>query len=60
MDAEKLEGNNAEGSGLEEHMAHWADVLDRWVKGVDTRLGRQDDGEALPLNDAEVGASAEQ
>ena len=60
MDAEKLNGDNLEESGLEEQMAHWADVLDRWVKGVDSGLGRQDGGEAPPLNGAEVGPSAEQ
>lgn len=27
-------------SGLHDHIAHWSEVLDRWVKGIDTGLGR--------------------
>ena len=51
---EKVEGNKLEDSGLEEHMAHWAEVLDRWVKGIDSRLGRQDGGSGgAPLDEAE-------
>jgi ribosomal protein S12 methylthiotransferase accessory factor YcaO len=60
MDAEKLNGDNLEDSGLEEHMAHWADVLDRWVRGIDTQLGRQEGVPATPLEEAEGGAIAEQ
>lgn len=36
--------NNIGDSGLQDHIAHWVDVLDRWVTGIDTRLGRQDGG----------------
>jgi hypothetical protein len=39
-DAEGLEGSNLVDSGLEENIAHWAEVLDRWIKSIDTRLGR--------------------
>jgi hypothetical protein len=60
MDADKVEGNNSEDSGLEDLMAHWADVLDRWVNGIDTVLGRQDGVQAPPLNEGEVGPSTEQ
>ncbi|HEY2598288.1 MAG TPA: hypothetical protein VGJ79_07385 [Candidatus Dormibacteraeota bacterium] len=45
-DAEKLEGNKLGDSGLHQHIAHWAEVLDRWVKGIDTRLGRTDGASA--------------
>ena len=60
MDANKVEGNNSEDSGLEDQITHWADVLDRWVKGIDTGLGRQDGVHAPPLNEAEAGPSTEQ
>jgi hypothetical protein len=39
-DPEGLDVSNVEASGLQEDIAHWAGVLDRWVKGIDTRLGR--------------------
>lgn len=61
MDAEKVEGNKSEDGGLAEHMAHWAEVLDQWVKGIDSRLGQQDGGqEASPLNEAEAGQNTDQ
>ncbi len=59
MDPGKVNGDGLEESGLEEEMAHWADVLDRWVKGIDSGLRRQDGGQVPPLNEAEVGPSAE-
>ncbi len=43
-DMPAVEGSNLADSGLQDHIAHMADVLDRWVKGIDTRLGRQDGG----------------
>jgi len=49
-----------EEEGLQDHIAHWVDVLDRWVKRIDTGLGRQDgaatsngDGELLQMDDGD-------
>ena len=58
-DAEEVDGNNLADGGLPDHLAHWMDVLDRWVRGIDKGLGRQDraaapiagDGEAPPAGD---------
>lgn len=48
----ELDGGNLGDTGLHEHIAHWAEVLDRWVQGVDTRLGR------LPRIDVQSQASS--
>ena len=57
----EAEGNNLGDSALEEHVAHWADVLDRWVQSIDARLGRRDGRVAPPpLNEGDAGPSAEQ
>ena len=57
----EAEGNNLGDSALQEHVAHWADVLDRWVQSIDARLGRQDGGVPAPaLDEADGGAGAEQ
>jgi hypothetical protein len=55
-DAGELDGGNLGDSGLEGHIVHWSEVLDRWVKGVDMRLGRLSDfdpvaGQPLPMQD---------
>jgi hypothetical protein len=53
-------GNNLGDSGLQEHIAHWAEVLDRWVQSIDRRLGRRDGAEPeAPQDDADVGPQAE-
>jgi hypothetical protein len=44
-DPEGLDGSNLEESGLQQDVAHWAEVLDRWVRGIDTRLGRKGGGQ---------------
>jgi hypothetical protein len=51
-DAEGFERSNLRDSGLQKDIAHWAEVLDRWVKVVDTRLGRHSEvgGPAPPLD----------
>jgi hypothetical protein len=51
-DAGELDGGNLGDTGLEGHIVHWSEVLDRWVKGVDVRLGRLSDfdGQAEPLD----------
>jgi hypothetical protein len=41
-DPEEVDGSNLADGALEDHIAHWAEVLDRWVTGIDRRLGRQD------------------
>ena len=50
-DPEVLDASNLEESGLEQDLAHWAEVLDRWVKGIDTRLGRNGSGGELAGRD---------
>ena len=42
-DAMGVDESNPGDGGLQDHIAHWSEVLDRWVKGIDTGLGR--DGE---------------
>ena len=60
-DLRETEGSNLGDSGLEEHIAHWAEVLDRWVQSIDTRLGRQDGGGQAPSVDgADVGPGVDQ
>jgi hypothetical protein len=54
------EGTNIGDSGLQEHIAHWADVLDRWVQSIDARLGRRDGADPVaPPDQADVGSQAE-
>jgi len=56
----EAEGNNLGDSALEEHVAHWADVLDRWVQSIDARLGRRDGRFRPPsLDEGDAGPSAE-
>jgi hypothetical protein len=55
------EGSNLGDSGLQEHIAHWAAVLDHWVQSIDARLGRPDRGDPVaPPDEAEFGQPAEQ
>ncbi|HEY8816906.1 MAG TPA: hypothetical protein VIP57_17635 [Candidatus Dormibacteraeota bacterium] len=57
MDTER---SNLEDSGLQEHIAHWAEVLDRWVQSIDTRLGRHEGGvPGASPDEADVGPGAE-
>ena len=52
-DVRETEGANLGDGGLEEHIAHWAEVLDRWVQSIDARLGRSDGGDpAAPPDEA--------
>lgn len=60
-DLRETDGTNLGDSGLQEHIAHWAEVLDRWVHNIDTRLGRHDGGvPAPPLDEADFGPGSEQ
>ena len=34
--------------GLQDHIAHWMEVLDSWVKRIDLGMGRE--GEAISLD----------
>jgi hypothetical protein len=56
-DAEGSDGGSLEEGALEDHIAHWIEVLDRWVKRVDVGLGRQDRGAAAgePAGEGDVG-----
>jgi hypothetical protein len=57
-ESEGLDGSVPD-AALQDHIAHWVEVLDRWVKRIDTGLGRQDgaattsngDGELLQMDD---------
>ena len=40
-ESEGLNGEGSEGTALQEHIAHWVDVLDHWVTRIDSGLGRQ-------------------
>ena len=47
-ETEEVDQNNLVDGGLQDHIAHWMEVLDRWVKGIDKGLGRHD-GVAGPI-----------
>lgn len=38
--AQGIESTDLEGLGLQDQIAHWVDVLDRWVKDLDRGMGR--------------------
>ncbi|MDQ6879689.1 MAG: hypothetical protein M3082_18710 [Candidatus Dormibacteraeota bacterium] len=67
--AEKESGGSGDAEGrdiledgtLQEHLAHWAEVLDRWVKGVDMGMGRQDGeaADAASLNGTQADAGSQ-
>jgi hypothetical protein len=46
--AELAEGTAEEGS-LHDHMVHWGDVLDRWVRRVDLGMGGRPAGKDEPV-----------
>ena len=41
-EAEGLPGGSSEEGALQDHLAYWVDVLDRWVKRVDLGMGRRE------------------
>jgi hypothetical protein len=47
-DAEGDGGNSGDGD-LQDHIAHWVEVLDGWVKRIDLGMGRQE-GDVASLN----------
>lgn len=53
--ADSIEGTSVEDDGLQEHIAQWIGVLDRWVKGVDLGMGRHDGDPGSPDGDARDG-----
>ncbi len=59
-DAEEVDGNNLADGGLQDHLAHWMDVLDRWVRGIDKGLGRQDRAAAPIAGEHEAPPSGEE
>src|ERR1700730_13290016 len=48
-DAEGLDSAGLEEGGLQDNIAHWVEVLDRWVRRIESGMGRQD-GEAASLD----------
>ena len=55
-----MEITNFGESSLQDDLAHWAEVLDRWVKSIDMGLGRSDAGPPEPgLDEADVGPGRE-
>lgn len=47
-ETEELAGGSSEDGSLQDHMAHWVEVLDRWIRRVDLGMGRQEDGAEEP------------
>ena len=45
-ESEGFDGRDSEDEALQEHIAYWMEVLDRWVKRIDSGLGKQEGGEA--------------
>ena len=45
-ESEGFDGRDSEYEALQDHIVHWMEVLDRWVKRIDSGLGRQEGGEA--------------
>ncbi len=48
-DAKRLNGGSPEDGDLQDHIAHWVETLDRWVKRIDQGMGRRE-GEVEDLN----------
>jgi hypothetical protein len=38
--AKGIESEGLEEEGLQDHIGHWVEVLDRWVKDLDRSMGR--------------------
>jgi len=38
--AKGIESEGLEEEGLQDHIGHWVEVLDRWVKDLDRGMGR--------------------
>ena len=47
-EAEELGGGSPEDGLLQDHLAHWVEVLDRWVRRVDLGLGARPAGKDAP------------
>jgi len=47
-ESEGFGGSRSADEVLQDHIAHWMEVLDRWVKRIDTGLGTQDGGASMP------------
>jgi hypothetical protein len=59
-ETEELAGGSSEDGSLLDDIAHWAEVLDRWVRRVDLGMGARvagkeapDDGGLDPAQDVE-------
>lgn len=58
MDSNELEVTSLGESSLQDDLAHWADVLDHWVRSIDMGLGRAEPGLLVP-DEADAGPTAE-
>ena len=47
-EAGELAGGSSENGSLQDDIAHWAEVLDRWVRRVDLGLGARSAGKEAP------------
>lgn len=47
-EAGEVAGGSSEGGSLQDDIAHWAEVLDRWVRRVDLGLGARATGKDAP------------
>ena len=52
-EAEGLDGRGLENGGLQRHIEHWVEVLDRWVKRIDHGMGRREADGGAELSGAE-------
>jgi hypothetical protein len=47
-EAGEVAGGSSEDGSLQDDMAHWAEVLDRWVRRVELGLGARAAGNGAP------------
>jgi hypothetical protein len=53
-ESEGSDGGGSQDGSLQDHITHWVDVLDRWVKRMDSALGNREadvastDGDGRP------------
>jgi len=53
-----IESEDLEAGGLQDHIGHWVEVLDRWVKDLDRGMGRNGaDGTPQPAVEDVAGDS---
>jgi hypothetical protein len=56
--AKGIETDGFEEEGLHDHIGHWVEVLDRWVKDLDRGMGRNGTDTASDTAVEDVGADS--